>query len=406
MKPLEGIKILDFTQFLAGPLSTLLLSDLGAEVIKLENPPLGDATRYIASIQNEKSSNYTTRNRGKKSVIMNLKDPQQKEIFFEMVRTADAVVENFKPGTLEKYGITYEVLQKLNPRIVFTSISGYGQTGPYRSHAAYDGAVQAEAGIMSVTGDLDGTPIRCGASIADTTAGLVGCIGTLSALYDARRTGVGRRVDVSMMDSIVTIMENLVSNYLATGEIPVPLGNRMWTASPFRDFVCKDGQSIYIGISTDSQFSSFCEIVGHPEWKNDPRFLTNELRPRHFKELEPLVEEALSHMDSDTLCAEMEKRHLVYGRINNVAQVVQHPQIQARNMIVNAVYSDGSAFRTPGCPIKMSGLEEQTEYCAAELGGDTIEVLSQYVDKERLHQIYDPVLKDCAEASNKLYHIK
>ena len=403
MKPLEGIRVLDFTQFLAGPLSTLMLSDLGAEVIKLENPPLGDGTRYITTITNEKSSNYTTRNRGKKSVVMNLKDARQRALFLEMVKTADAVVENFKPGTMEKYGITYETLREINPKIVFTSISGYGQTGPYRSHAAYDGAVQAEAGIMSITGDLDGTPVRCGAAIADTTAGLVGCIGTVSALYDAQRTGKGRRVDVSMMDSIVTIMENIISNYIATKNIPVPLGNRMWTASPFRDFVCKDGKSVYIGISTDSQFAAFCEIVGHPEWTQDPRFLTNESRPKHFRELEPLVERALLQIDSDVLCAEMEKRHLVYGRINNVEQVVNHPQIAARNMIVNAVYPDGTAFKVPGCPIKMSDLEERSEYTAEAMGANTFEVLSQVADMSTLHEIYDSVLESCAEASKNLY---
>jgi len=224
-------------------------------------------------------------------------------------------------------------------------------------------------------------------------------------LYDAQKTGVGRRVDVSMMDSIVTIMENLVSSYIASGGVPVPLGNRMWTASPFRDFVCKDGKSVYIGISTDSQFASFCEIVGHPEWTKDPRFLTNELRPKNFRELEPLVEEALLQIGSDTLCEEMEKRKLVYGRINNVAQVVDHPQIAARNMIVNAVYPDGTAFKVPGNPIKMSGLEDETDYSTSVMGADTFKVLANYADETTLHEIYDQVLADCSAASKKLYNI-
>lgn len=403
MKPLEGVRILDFTQFLAGPLSTLFLSDLGAEVIKLENPPLGDGTRYITDIVNEKSSNYTTRNRGKKSVILNLKDEKQKEYFLRLVETADAVVENFKPGTLEKFGITYDVLKERNPKIVFTSISGYGQTGPYKAHAAYDGAVQAEGGIMSVTGEMGGNPVRCGASIADTTAGMVGCIGTLSALYEARVTGKGRRVDVAMMDSMVTIMENMISNYISSGAIAKPLGNRMWTASPFRDFVCKDGQSVYIGISTDAQFKSFCEIVGHPEWVEDERFLTNESRPKHADELEALTEEALSHIDSNVLCEEMEKRKLVYGRINNVEQVVNHPQTKARNMIVEAVYQDGTTFKVPGCPIKLSDSEDKMEYSAAVLGEDTITVLAEVADVEELHTVYDDVLQECKTATSKLY---
>lgn len=404
MKPLEGIKILDFSQFFAGPLATMLIGDMGAEVIKLENPPLGDTTRYNTAIENEKSTNFTTRNRGKKSVLMNLKDERQKALFFEMVKSADAVVENFKPGTLEKYGITYDVLKELNPRIVFTSISGYGQTGPYREHAAFDGAVQAEAGMISITGDMGGTPVRCGAAIADATAGLVGCIGTLGALYGARATGIGRRVDVSMMDSIVTILENFVSSYLATGNIPRPLGNRMWTASPFNSFTCKGGALIYLGISTDAQFAKFCEIVEHPEWTEDIRFSTMAARAAHADELEPLVEESLQEIDIDTLCDELQKRKLVYGRINDIAQVSKHPQIAARNMIVDAAYPDGTKFQVPGCPIKMEEVGDEKSYHVAPLGFDTFDILSQYAAPALLHEIYDSVLEECEAAAKGKYH--
>ena len=404
MKPLEGVKILDFSQFFAGPLCTLLLSDMGAEVIKLENVPIGDPTRYNVAIENDKSTNFTTRNRGKKSVIMNLKDERQKAIFLEMVKTADAVVENFKPGTLQKFGITWELLHEINPKIVYTSISGYGQTGPYREHAAYDTAVQAECGIISITGEDADHTVRPGAAIADATAGFVGCIGTLAALFDARRTGEGRRVDIAMLDAMVTMMENFVSSYLVTGNIPKPLGNRMYTSCPFRDFMCKDGKPVFIGISTDSQFKTFCGIVGHNEWLEDPRFATMNLRAQNYLILEPLVEEALLQIDSDTLCEEMQKYKLVYGHLNNMAQVCEHPQVAARNMLVNAVYADGTTFRVPGCPVKMSGMEPQTDYPAFELGANTLEVLSQYADMSALHEIYDQVLESCTAAARAKYH--
>lgn len=403
MKPLEGIKVLDFTQFFAGPIATLLLSDMGAEVIKLENPPAGDGTRYTAAVVNESSTNYTTRNRGKKSVAMNLKDERQKAIFFEMLKTADVVIENGKPGTLDKYGLTYEAMKAVNPKIVYTSISGYGQTGPYRDHAAYDGAVQAEAGILSVTGHMGGEPVKCGAAIADATAGLIGCIGTLGAVVEAQRTGVGRRVDVSMMDSIITIMENLNSAYVATGKIPGPTGNRHWTAAPFNSFKCKNDQAIYLGISTDAQFEKFCNIVGHPEWTEDPRFATSLLRPQHADELEALVQEALLELDVDWLAEQLQANKLVYGKINNVAQVVEHPQTKARNMMVDVTYPDGTKMKVPGCPIKMSDLEEKTEYNAYPVGYNTFEVLSQYADEAALHEIYDDVLKLCEETAHKKY---
>lgn len=404
MKPLNGIRILDFTQYLAGPLCTMLLADLGAEVIKLENPPLGDQTRYTVTLEGDKSTNFTSRNRGKKSVIMDLKDPRQKALFLELIKTADAVVENFKPGTLEKYGITYELLKERNPRIVYTSISGYGQYGPYRDHAAYDGAIQAEGGLISVTGERGGEGVRCGVSIADSTAGLTGCIGTLSALLDAQRTGVGHRVDVAMMDSVVMLLENLVSSYLVSGTLPLPMGNGQPFAYPICDFVCRDGEKVFVAISTDSQFRKFSEMLGHGEWAEDPRFSTMALRVLHAEELEPLIAAAMLTVDSSEITREMQQRKLVYGSINNIAQVVAHPQLAARKMLVDAVYPDGDTFRVPGCPIKMSGLEQPDRCSAAPLGYHTFEVLSAYADRSELHKIYDPVLERCAQEACKKCH--
>ena len=402
-KPLEGVRVLDFTQFFAGPVCTMLLGDMGAEIIKLENPPIGDGTRYSKTIAHEKSTNFTTRNRGKKSVVMNLKDERQKGIFFKMVKEADIVIENFKPGTLEKYGVTYDVLKEINPAIVFTSISGYGQTGPYRGHAAFDGAVQAESGLMSVNGEAGGDPVKCGAAIADATAGLVGCIGTLGALYDARETGIGRRVDVSMMDSMVLIMENLVSSYLASGELPQITGNRHWTAAPFNSFTCKDGKQIYIGISTDAQFVKFCEILGHPEWAEDPRFQVTANRIKNVDLVDQMVGDVLKNMDVNELADKMQENRLVYGHINTVADVTKHPQVLARHMLVNAVYPDGVSFQVPGNPIKMTGIEERDNIETYPLGYNTFEVLKEYEEESVLHEIFDETLDACAKATSAKY---
>lgn len=219
-KPLEGIRILDFTQFLSGPLCTLLLSDFGAEVVKIENPPLGDNTRYGPYIEKEASSHYAMRNRGKKSIVLNMKNEEHKKLFWILAKDADVVVDNYKPGTMEKFGITWEKLKEINPGIVFTSISGYGQSGPYADHAAFDQSVQAESGIMSITGGKEGSPLKCGASIADVSGGLAACIGTLMGIYDAVTTGQGRRVDVSMMDALVFSLGTRFSEYMRTGDLP------------------------------------------------------------------------------------------------------------------------------------------------------------------------------------------
>ena len=403
MKPLEGMRILDFTQFFSGPVCTLLLSDYGAEVVKLENPPAGDATRYGNVMVNEGSSHYATRNRGKKSVAINMKDEEQRKIFLELVKTADAVVENFKPGTMEKFGITYEVLEKINPKIVYTSISGYGQEGPFSSHAAYEATVQAEAGIRSITGAAGGNPTKCGASIADYCGGLMACIGTLIGMVDVSRTGHGRRIDVSMMDTLLLLQENMLSSYLLTKKMPKPNGNRYPSASPIGDFMCKDGVPVMLNIATDAQFKAFAEVLEQPQWLENPDFASMALRATNYEKVEAEVNRVFAELDSADVAERLQSRKLVYGSINNYEAVVNHPQVEYRKTFVNATYPDGTSFKVPGNPMLMSGVERQMNFETVPLGYNTFEIMSEVADEEMIHRIMDPVMEQVEAKKKTMY---
>jgi len=402
-KPLEGIRILDFTQFMAGPICTMLLGDFGAEIIKMENPPSGDNTRYGNIMVGEASTHYATRNRGKKSVVINMKDEEQKNLFLELVKTADAVIENFKPGTMEKFGITYDLLKEINPRIVFTRISGYGQDGPYASHAAYDATVQAESGVMSITGPEGGNPTKCGGSIADYSGGLMGCIGTLMGIIDAQKTGHGRMIDVSMLDALLLLQENMLSTYLISKKKPKPNGNRYPSTSPIGDFMCKDSVPVMLNIATDAQFKSFSEVLGQPQWLDNPKFTTMSLRGDNYKEVEAEVNRVFSEMDSKEVTEKLQSRNLVYGSINDYEAVVNHPQVEYRKTFVNAVYPNGTSFRVPGNPMHMSDMPRETEYRTVSLGHDTFEVFSEVASKETLHRIFDPVIEEVEKFKEKMF---
>lgn len=402
-KPLEGVRILDFTQFMSGPMCTLLLSDFGAEVIKIENPPTGDSTRYGPVIDNEATSHFATRNRGKKSILLNMKNPEHVELFLKLVPTADAVIDNYKPGTLAKFGITYDKLREINPRIVYTSISGYGQEGPYADHAAFDQTVQAESGVMSITGEKGGTPVKCGGSIADYCGGLMGCIGTLMGIIDAQKTGQGRRIDVSMMDSLVFLLENVFSSYMRTGVVPKPMGNGYNTSAPIGAYPCKDGKSLMVTVGTDAQWKTFCEVLNQPQWLANPDYATMTGRAAHADEIDAEVTRVFSQYTSDELADLLQSRKCVYGRINDFSDVEKHPQVAFRKTIVNANYANGVSFRVPDNPILMSGMDRQTEYDVAQLGANTFDVLSEVADRETVHRLFDAVLEQSREATHAIY---
>ncbi len=403
-KPLEGFRILDFTQFFSGPVCTLLLRDYGAEVIKIENPPFGDFTRYGNVVENQASSLYTTRNRGKKSIVLNMKDERQKNLFLKLVKSADAVIENYKPGTMEKFGITYEVLKEINPKIVYTSISGYGQEGPYADHAAYDQTVQAEAGIVSITGQKGGEPVKCGAAIGDYCGGLIGCIGTLMGMIQAQQTGIGRRIDVSMMDSLIFGLENQLSAYLKSGKLPYPTGNSYFSAAPIGSYICKDGKKLMISIGTDREWVRFAKALDQPLWLENPNYKNMRSRADLREEIDREVQIVFLKYTQEEIIEKLHEAHCVYGKINNFEEVANHPQVQYRQTLVNAVYPDGTAFRVPGNPMLMNDLERETEYEMAELGQHTLEVLSEVEEDDVLHEIFDPLLDEVDRAIHSMYH--
>ena len=401
--PLAGIRILDFSQFLSGPLCTLLLSDFGAEVIKIENPPLGDNTRYGPFIEKEVSSHYAMRNRGKKSIVLNMKNEEHKALFLKLAKYADVVVDNYKPGTMEKFGVTYELLKEINPRIVSASISGYGQSGPYASHAAFDQPVQAESGVMSITGEAGGSPVKCGASIGDVTGGLAACIGILMAVYDSMRTGRGRRIDVAMMDSLVFGLGNQLSAYLRTGIIPHPMGSRTEGAAPSGAYRCRDGERIMSGVYTDSQWKDFCEAVERPDWLEKSGWASAARRAADADQLDREIGRIFALHTSEELAEMLKRKGCVFGRVNDFSDVKNHPQTEYRHTFVKAEFPNGVIFKVPGCPIRISGMDRPDKYPAAPLGYHTFEVLREVADDEELHRLFDPVLDEVKKAEKKVY---
>lgn len=392
MEPLSGVKVLDFTRYLSGPYCTMLLSDLGAEVIKLECPYTGDPSRYSPPSKDKKSIYFTSPNRGKKSVIMDLRDEKQREIFYKMVKTADVVVDNFKTGTMEKYHCGYEELKKINPRIVCASISGFGSSGPLKGEPAYDLAIQALSGIMSMSGEMGGSPLKLGISIADLLGGIYGCLGILAALYETWETGSGRRVDVAMLDACIAAMEQGIAQYGITGENPVPMGNQQITTVPFGDYITSDGQAVLICPASDDQFRKLCSVVGHPEvCETELAFAAERMQQRD--RVNKLFREYIGAMTTEEFCGGLDEQKLAYGLINDVGQVANHPQILARNMIAYVNYPDGSRMMVPASPFNMTGMEKRTEFKASPLGYDTFSVLSKYVSEEQLHEVYDTVLE-------------
>jgi CoA:oxalate CoA-transferase len=375
-KALKGLRVLDLTRVLAGPYASMVLADLGAEVIKIENPDGGDDSRGYGPFLNGESVYFMSINRNKKSLSLNLKTQQGKEIFLRLVKEADIVLENFRPGTMEKLGLGYEELEKVNPGIIYAASSGFGHTGPYSQKAAYDLIVQGMGGIMSLTGFQDGPPTRVGASIGDITSGLFTVIGILAALHKRKETGQGQKVDVAMLDCQVAILENAIARFAVQGESPKPTGNRHPSITPFAVLKASDGYLV-VAAGNDQLWKKWCCAVGRQELAEDSRFATNANRTDNWEVLEPIMSEVIAERTVEEWLLLFEEAGVPSGPINDVAKVVEHPQIIVREMVVYQEHPVAGRFLMPGIPIKLSKTPGSIETPAPSLGEHSDMILKQ-----------------------------
>ncbi|GFN22272.1 CaiB/BaiF CoA transferase family protein [Thermanaeromonas sp. C210] len=374
-KALAGIKVIDLTRVLAGPLCTMILGDLGADVIKIEAPE-GDESRNYGPFVKGESAYFMSINRNKRSVVLNLKDPRGVAILKKLVQEADVLVENYRPGTAAKLGISYEELAPLNPRLIYASCSGFGQTGPYRMRPAYDIIIQAMGGIMSITGQPGGEPTRVGASIGDITAALFTVIGILAALAERERSGKGQYIDISMLDCQVAILENAIARYSVGGEVPKPIGNRHPSITPFTTLRTKDGY-VVIAVGNDNLWRKFCQAVKREDLIEDPRFKTNPLRTQNWDELYPILSSIFAEYTTAEALSVIEGAGVPCGPLQDVSQVFHDPQIRHREMIVPVEHPVAGPVWMAGTPFKLSRTPGAIVRPAPTLGQHTYEVLQE-----------------------------
>ena len=377
MGALSDIKVLDLTRVLAGPYATMVLADLGAEIIKIEQPGKGDDSRAYGPYKNGESAYFMSLNRNKESVTLNLKTPEGKEILKELVKKVDVLVENFRPGTMEKLGLGYDVLKELNPRLIYASSTGYGQTGPYSQRPAYDAVVQAMGGIMSITGQADGKPTRVGSSVGDIFAGLFCAIGILSAVHERESSGLGQMVDVAMLDCQVAILENAIARYEFTGEIPHPIGNRHPSIVPFEPFDTLTAP-IMVAAGNDRLWVTLCELL-ELDLANDPRFITNPKRNENYQVLRPILAEKFMTKTAEEWQKMFDEVGIPSGPINTVDKVVANEQVIAREMILEVEHPVAGTTRIPGIPTKLSRTPGEIRMAAPVLGAETEKILSEYL---------------------------
>ena len=357
--PLKNLLVLDLTRVLVGPYCTMMFSDLGARVIKVEAPEVGDDSRNFGPFIEDYSAYFMSLNRGKESIALNLKNSDDKKIFDKILAKADILVENFKPGTLEKWGYGWKDVCEKYPKLIYASASGFGQTGPLKELPAYDMVVQGMGGLMSVTGQPNSEPTRVGTSIGDITAGLFTTIGINAALYDREKTGKGTFIDVSMLDCQIAILENAIARYLSKNEIPKPMGSRHPSIAPFEAFKTKDSH-IIIAAGNDKLFEKLCNVLEISEIFNDEKFNTNSSRSKNIGELKLIIENKLSSKITTDWVSQMEKERIPCGPIYNIKEAVENPQVQSRNMIVKAYHKVIGDFKLAGNPIKMSSYKDET----------------------------------------------
>lgn len=386
--PLTGLRVLDLSRILAGPWSGQTLADLGAEVIKVERPGCGDDTRgwgppFLPGDDGKPTSEsayYLSCNRGKKSVAIDMSQPAGQDLIRRLAAQSDFLIENFKVGGLARYGLGYDDLRKVNPALIYCSITGFGQTGPYKDHAGYDLMIQGMGGLMSLTGRADGEPgggpMKVGVAIVDIFTGLYATVAMLAALEHRRKTGEGQHIDLALLDVQVSTLANQAMNYLTTGVAPQRLGNAHPNITPYEVFATRDGHMI-LAVGNDGQFARFCAAAGAPALADDPRFTNNLLRVRNRAVLAPLIADMLVQRTTDEWMSTLSLVHVPCGPINTLDRVFANPQVQHREMCQNVPHPKSDALRLLKSPINYSATPVDAPRAPPLLGEQTKEVLQE-----------------------------
>ncbi len=377
---LQGVRIIDCSRVLAGPYCSMILADFGAEVIKIEQPGKGDGTRQWGPPWiGDESAYFLSVNRNKKSVTLNLKTNRGRDILKKLVAKADVLIENFRPGTMERLGLAYENLKRDQPALIYCSISGYGQTGPYRDRPGYDFAIQAQGGVMSITGPTDGEPHKVGVAIVDVTAGLFAANAILAAMHYRSKTGEGQYIDIALLDSQIGWLVNVAQNYFANQETPGRYGNAHPNIVPYETFRTADG-ILALAVGTDAQFRRFCDVIGHSELRDEPRYKTNPGRVAARDELVPRLQEIFSSRRTadwiDLLLAE----NIPAAPVNDIPTILNDPQTRAREMVQTIERSTGEVLSLIGPVAKLSKTSAKIQFAPPRLGQDTAEVLGQQLN--------------------------
>ena len=378
--PLSGITVIDLSRILAGPYCTLMLKELGARVIKVESPGTGDDAREYGPFVNGKSAYFQSVNRGKESIVLNLKDENDKDIFRKLLQKADVLVENFRPGTMEKLGFGWETIKQDYPSLIYASASGFGHSGPDMYRPAYDMVVQGMGGIMSVTGHPGTPPTRIGMSIGDIGSGLYATIGVQAALFHRQLTGEATKVDIGMLDCQIALLENAVMRYQVSGTAPGPLGARHPSITPFEAYKTKDGY-IIISAGNDGLFVKLAEALENPEWAENPDYSSNENRNKNVEKLKIEMENVLAEKPTLHWIEVLDRFGVPSGPINDIGQAATHPQTIARNMIVSVDDPITGPMKVAGNPIKISGFEDpETRDPAPNLDQNREKILRELSD--------------------------
>lgn len=384
---MQGVKVLDLSRVLAGPWCTQILADFGADVIKIEIPGKGDDTRawgppYLTGTdgapETDESAYYLSCNRNKRSAAINMADQAGADVIRKLAAQADILVENFKVGGLRKYGLDYDSLKEINPRLVYCSITGFGQTGPYADRGGYDFVAQGMGGFMSITGEADGPPLRAGVAMADLSTGMFATVSVLAALRHAEATGIGQRIDVSLLDTQITMLANQAMNYLVGGIVPGRLGNRHPTVVPYKTFDVADGTMI-IAVGNDGQFRQLCSELGVPELSSDPRFATSSARQINRDAIEAIVQDLVRDVDRDVMLARLVACGVPAGPVNSIQDVFDDPFVEARDTVHRFVRADGVEIPSVAFPAKLSETPADYRYAPPRVGEHTRAILHDWL---------------------------